>query len=79
MNKLAKLKKLSLSKFWNWLPKPGKVAAYMFVAAILDKIAIQISPDMLTVIPVEYRLTAFNFLEVMLVEGAKALKTRKKK
>lgn len=46
----------------------------MFGAVILDQLAKQLTPEILTMIPVEYRLFAFNILEVLLVETAKRLK-----
>jgi hypothetical protein len=50
----------------------------MVGAAMLDQLAIDLKPELLTAIPVIYRISVFNLIEIFLVETAKRLKEQKK-
>ena len=65
-----------LAEAWDRLPKVVKVAVYMFGATILDLIAVDLKPELLTFIPAIYRLSFFNLIEVLLVESAQYLKVQ---
>lgn len=64
----------AIKRFWEWLPKEAKVSLYMFGAVALDNWAKTIQPEALGMIPVAYRVLAFNLLEVFLVETAKRIR-----
>ena len=76
--KFKKIQKKVIA-FWDWLPKEGKVAVYMFGAVVLDQLAKDITAELFTFIPVTYRLTFFNLLEVILVEMSKRFQEYRKK
>ena len=61
---------------WDWLPKEAKVAAYIFFAAILERVASTLTADALNFIPLIYRVSIFNFIIVLLVEFAKRLRAK---
>jgi len=63
-----------LKKVWDRLPKEGKVAVYLFGAAVLEQISKDIRPEFFSFIPLIYRLAIFNLIEVFLVEMVKRLK-----
>lgn len=63
-----------IQKAWNWLPKEFKVAVYMSGAVALDQLAKDITPELITFVPVAYRIIIFNLVEVFLVEMIKRIK-----
>lgn len=60
-----------LQNFWDGVPKELKVLVYMIGAGIIDSILKWLSPELINFMPVAYRVLAWNFVEVVVIEGLK--------
>ncbi len=65
-----------IQKAWEWLPKEFKVAIYMSGAIALDQVAKDLTPELITFVPVAYRIIIFNLIEVFIVEMAKRIRAQ---